>query len=160
MNKNRLVWEKPWKYKEGIIISLTLLMLGFALEYSSNGSGVVHLINYPNNLYFGGGFILLIIAISVFGKQWAIKQWLENIPAAICSIGLLLLVSLLMGITLQFDDNAPTLIKKLGLSHVVSSWPYLFANLFLLLTLGMVILKNQTSLIGWDLEKKAITLFT
>ncbi len=142
MNKNRLVWEKPWKYKEGIIISLTLLMLGFALEYSSNGSGVVHLINYPNNLYFGGGFILLIIAISVFGKQWAIKQWLENIPAAICSIGLLLLVSLLMGITLQFDDNAPTLIKKLGLSHVVSSWPYLFANMFLLLSLGMVIIKT------------------
>lgn len=142
MKIQKSIWQKPWQYKEGIIISLALLMLGFALEYSSGGSGVMHLIGFPNNLYFGGGLIVFIVLLSAFGKNLAIKQWLESIPAAICSIALLLFVSLLMGLTLQYDDGSPELIKKLGLSHVITSWPYLFSNLFLLLSLGMVTLKN------------------
>ncbi len=142
MNTNKLIWQKPWQYKEGLIISLTLLILGFAMEYSSGGSGVIHLIEYPNNLYFGGALIAFIILLSAFGKQLAIVQWLESIPAAISSIALLLFVSLLMGLTLQYDNGAPELIKKLGLSHVITSWPYLLSNLFLLLSLGMVTLKN------------------
>ena len=142
MNTNKLIWQKPWQYKEGLIISLTLLILGFAMEYSSGGSGVIHLIEYPNNLYFGGALIAFIVLLSAFGKQLAIKQWLESIPAAISSIALLLFVSLLMGLTLQYDNGAPELIKKLGLSHVITSWPYLLSNLFLLLSLGMVTLKN------------------
>jgi len=142
MNQDKPIWQEPWKYKEGIVISFTLLILGFALEYSNGGRGVLHFIVYPNNLFFGVAIIFLIVLLSVIGKQWALKQWLESIPAAISSISLLLLVSLLMGLTLQNDNNAPELIKKLGLSHVLNSWPYLFANLFLLLSLGMATLKN------------------
>ena len=142
MKTNKPIWQKPWQYKEGIVISLTLLVLGFALEYSSGGRGVTHLIEYPQNLYFGIGLIVITALLSVFGKQSAIKQWLESISAAICSITLLLFVSLLMGLTLQYDSTAPDLIQKLGLSHVITSWPYLFANLLLLLSLGMVTLKN------------------
>lgn len=142
MNTPKPIWQKPWKYKEGIIISLTFLILGTALEYASGGSGITKLIVYPNNLYFGGGLIIFILLLSFFGKQSAIKQWLESIPAAICSISLLLFISLLMGLTLQYDNGAPELIRKLGLSHVLTSWPYLLANLFILLSLGMATIKN------------------
>ena len=146
MKTTKPVWQKPWKYFEGLLISLTLLILGFAIEYSSNGSGILHLIAYPNNLYVGGTLIVLIVLLSFLGKQWAIKQWLESIPAAICSISLLLFVSLLMGLTLQYDNSAPEIIRRLGLSHVLNSWPYLFSNLFLLFSLGMVTLKNLRTL--------------
>lgn len=142
MNTPKPIWQNPWKYKEGIIISLTLLILGTALEYASGGSGITKLVVYPNNLYLGGGLIIFIVLFSFLGKQSAIKQWLESIPAAICSISLLLFVSLLMGLTLQYDNDAPELIRKLGLSHVLTSWPYLFANLFILLSLGMATIKN------------------
>ncbi|MFK5854598.1 MAG: cytochrome c biogenesis protein ResB [Bacteroidota bacterium] len=142
MNTPKPIWQKPWKYKEGILISLTLLILGTALEYASGGSGILKLIVYPNNLYLGAGLIIFIVFLSFFGKQYAVKQWLESIPAAICSISLLLFVSLLMGLTLQYDNGAPELIRKLGLSHVLTSWPYLFANLFILLSLGMATIKN------------------
>jgi hypothetical protein len=142
MKTHKPIWQKPWQYKESIIISLALLILGFALEYSSGGRGVTHLIEYPYNIYLGIGLIVFIVLLSFFGKRSAIAQWLESIPAAICSIALLLFVSLLMGLTLQYDSSAPDLIQKLGLSHVITSWPYLFANLLLLLSLGMVILKN------------------
>lgn len=150
MNTPKPIWQKPWKYKEGILISLTLLILGTALEYASGGSGITKLIVYPNNLYLGICLIIFIVLLSFFGKQSAIKQWLESIPAAICSISLLLFVSLLMGLTLQYDNDAPELIRKLGLSHVLTSWPYLFANLFILLSLGMATIKN---LITFELRK-------
>lgn len=142
MNKKRVIWEKPWGYQEGILISISLLLLGFILEVATGGRGVLQLLQYPNNIYIGIGVIICIVILSFFRKKIAIVQWLESIPAAISSIGLLLFVSLLMGLTMQYDNNAPDLIRKLGLTHVVSSWPYLFANLFLLISLGLTSLKN------------------
>lgn len=136
------IWEKPWKYKEGFIISLTLLILGFALEYASGGIGVAHLVEYPINLYFAGGLFLVVVIFSAFGQKLAFVEWLQSIPAAICSIGLLLLVTLFMGFTLQYDDSASELIRRLGFSHMGQSWTYLFANLFLLLSLGMTTAKS------------------
>ncbi|NQU32462.1 MAG: cytochrome c biogenesis protein ResB [Bacteroidetes bacterium] len=145
MIKNRNIWERPWEYKEGILISITILILGFMLEFVTDGRGVLQLLEYPNNLYFGLGIILFLILISITGRKWAVIEWLRSIPAAICSIGLLLFVSLLLGLTMQYDNSAPEIIRKLGLSHVVSSWPYLLANLFLLLALGLTTIKNLVS---------------
>ena len=145
MTKKQNIWQQPWKYKEGILISISILILGFTLEYSTGGKGVLKLLEYPNNIYFGIGLIILLLLISTIGKKHAIVDWLGSIPAAICSIGLLLFVSLLMGLTMQYDNSAPPIIQKLGLSHVVSSWPYLLANVFLLLSLGATTIKNVLS---------------
>lgn len=145
MNKNRQIWDRPWKYKEGVLVSIAILLLGFILEFSTGGKGVIQLLQYPNNIFFGIGIIILLFALSFFRKKSAIVEWLGSVPAAICSIGLLLFVSLLMGLTLQYDNTAPEIIKKLGLSHVVSSWPYLLSNLFLLLSLGLTTIKNIVS---------------
>jgi hypothetical protein len=112
------------------------------MEYAGGGVGTAMLIEYPFNLYFGGGIIFMLIVLSLIGRKWALVEWLESVPAAICSIALLLTVTMLMGFTLQYDNNSPELIRKLGLSHIVTSWPYLFANLFLLMSLGLVTIKN------------------
>ena len=145
MKSQKPIWERPWKYKEGIIVSISLLLLGFAMEYASGGLGTAMLVEYPFNLYFGGGIVVILLILSIIGKKWALVEWLESIPAAICSIALLLIVTMFMGFTLQYDDSSSELVRKLGLSHVVTSWPYLFANLFLLLSLGLVTIKNIKS---------------
>jgi len=142
MKKETVIWERPWKYKESILISVTLMVTGFAMEFVSGGGGIAHLVQFPSNIYFGVGIIVLLAVLSFFGKKLAFVEWLESVPAAISSIALLLFVTLLMGFTMQYDENAPELIRKLGLSHIVTSWPYLLANLFLLLSLGLVTIKN------------------
>ena len=142
MNTNRPTWTKPWSYKEGILISLSLLVLGFGLEYLSNGIGTDNLLIYPNNLYMGIIIVTLILFLAIIGKSWTITEWLQSTAAAICSIGLLLLVSLLMGLTLQYDDGAGETIRRLGLSHILTSWQYLLANLLLLLSLGLTTIKS------------------
>lgn len=145
MAKNRNIWEHPWNYKEGILISITILVLGFVLEYSTEGQGVLKILKYPYNIIFGISLIIFLVLASVLGRRLTVIQWLESIPAAISSISLLLFVSLFMGITMQSDQGAPEIIKRLGLSHIVSSWPYLFSNLFLLITLGLITIKNLRS---------------
>ncbi len=145
MNKNRITWEHPWAYKEGILISISLLLMGFILEVATGGKGVLQMLNYPNNIYMGVGLIIFIILISFLRKKMALVAWLETIPAAISSIGLLLFVSLLLGLTMQYDQNAPHIVKVLGLNHVITSWPYLLANLFLLISLGLTTVKNVVS---------------
>lgn len=142
MNNNRKIWDHPWKYKEGLIVSLSLLLLGFLLEFISGGRGVTHIVAYPANLYFGFGLLISIVIISTTSSKSPLTLWLQSIPAALSSIGLLLFISLLMGLTLQHDNAAPEFIRKLGLSHVLTSWPYLLANLFILLSLGLTTVKN------------------
>lgn len=115
------------------------------MEYFGGGQGISHLVAYPFNLYLGAGIMLILIFLSFFGRGWALVEWLESVPAAISSIVLLLVVTMLMGFILQHDDSSSGLIRKLGLSHMVTSWSYLFANLFLLLSLGLVTIKNIKS---------------
>lgn len=142
MTVKKQIWTSPWGYKEGLIISLALLFTGFMIEYFSNGVGINTLINYPNNWIFGVAVVLQILVLGYLGKKLQLTIWLQSVPAAICSIGLLLFVTLLMGLTIQNDNQVPQILKLLGLSHVLTSWIYLFASLFLILSLGLTILKN------------------
>ncbi len=142
METNRKIWERPWGYKEGFVVAVTILLLGFILEYSTNGAGVENLLSYPNNVYIATALVSVLTLSFIFKRNSAVIEWLSGVPAAISSVGVLLLVSLLMGLTLQYDRNAPDIIRKLGLSHVITSWPYLLANLFILTSLGYTTIKN------------------
>ena len=112
------------------------------MEYMSDGTGITSLLVYPNNLYFGLFLIFSIIVIGTISRKATLTIWLQSVPAAICSIGLLLFVTLLMGLTVQNDSAVPETIRKLGLSHILSSWIYLFSSLFLIVSLGLTIVKN------------------
>jgi ResB-like family protein len=145
MGSKRKIWEYPWSYREGLLVSITILLLGFILEYTTNGAGIEHLLVYPNNIYGAIGVVIILPLTYLLKRNTAIIQWLSSVPAAISSVSLLLLISLLMGLTLQYDQNAPEIIRKLGLSHVITSWPYMLANLFILTSLGLTTIKNLVS---------------
>lgn len=142
---NRYLWQYPWKYKEGFVIIISLFFIGLLLEYSTNGAGTEAILIFPGNIILAATIIIIITTLSVFRKKLALAQWLESIPAALCSIGFMLLVSLIMGLTLQQSHNSPEIISKLRFNNVTTSWQYLFANMFLLISLGMVIIKNIKS---------------
>ncbi len=142
MPEKREIWTRPWGYKEGALIAIALLLVGFIIEYIMGGIGTDHLIQYPNNLILGLIIIVSILVLGLFGKKLQITIWLQSVPAAICAITLLIFVTLLMGVTPQNDALVPLRIKLLGLSHVLSSWIYLQASLFLILSLGLTIVKN------------------
>lgn len=134
--RNKPIWVKPWGYAEGWLIVVGLLITGLALQLSTGGIDR-SILAWPANLVVGIIFTVTIVFSWVFLKKKTAVMWLASIPAAITSIAMVTFLVLLMGFTLQEDAQNPVWIQKLGLSNMVSSWPFLFGMLFFLTALGM-----------------------
>ncbi len=139
-NKKKL-WTQPWSYKESFIIAFALLALGFVVEYASGGQGV-SAPSWPKNLYLLLAIINLNVIAHFLYKDHPIIRWFGRVPAAISAITIFTVLILMMGFTLQEDQTASELVRRLGLSHVTRSWPYLMVVLYFLLTLGFVTLRK------------------
>ncbi len=137
------IWHYPWRYREGFLIALALLIIGMALEYFTDGGGIKPL-EWPANIIVGIVFINILVIINAFLNKNKFVKWLSSIPAAICSIALFVFLTLLMGFTIQDDQNVSTLVRKLGISHITHSYMFVFSQLFFLLSLGLVTLRRLT----------------
>ncbi len=142
MNKvKRKTWEHPWSYKESFVIAFAVMLLGFLIEFISGGSGV-SAPSWPNNLYLLLGILNFNVIAYVLYKDHPIVKWMGRVPAAVSAISIFTVLILMMGFTLQEDAAASDLVRRLGLSHVTRSWPYLLVVLYFLLTLGFVTLRK------------------
>lgn len=134
---NRL-WQKNWSYQEGFLIVFGLFLAGLAIEWANDLNSLPKFI-YPQNLFFGIGYcVLLIIAYALFGKSTGIK-FLKSVPAAISAISFFGINALIMGLFLQ-NPNADGWQARSGFSNVTSSWYYFFSSLYLLNALGILII--------------------
>ncbi|OGU61139.1 MAG: hypothetical protein A2X64_07355, partial [Ignavibacteria bacterium GWF2_33_9] len=137
------LWDFPWKYRESFIISFSILIVGFLLEYYSENSRL-NLPVFPNNL------ILLLVLISFITTTQKLVnhpfvKWLSSVYAAISVICVFTLLILTMGMIKQTETNeAISFMSKLGLSHIIQSYPYFLLTLFLLIILGFTIVKRLT----------------
>jgi len=134
-------WLFPWGYPQTIAITGMLIFIGFLLEMMAGSKGAT-MPSWPINLYLLVGFMGLLVALSIFSKKNSVIAWLSNIPSAICFIAALGLLSLIAGIIPQDLEVGSDFIRKLGLNHIVSSWPFAFAILLLLTNLGIATLRK------------------
>jgi hypothetical protein len=113
--------------------------VGFALQPIK---GNFPLLAWPLNGYVLAGFVTLLIAGRVTLPQTVFWKWLTGIPLALCSLGALLVLSLLAGIMPQdAAANVAPWAKQLGLHQVFSSWPFVLTMAVLLINLGLTALK-------------------
>ena len=145
-NKNkRKTWTQPWSYREGTIITLAILALGFALQASSDGARF-SLAGFPWNLISGMIFLgLLIITYRIF-KRTPIIKWLGGVQSALPAIFGFTFLVLLMGFVKQDIEPQSAVSRTFGLTHIVHTWPFILINLYLLVLLGIVTLKRLTPL--------------
>ncbi|MFO8128697.1 MAG: cytochrome c biogenesis protein ResB [Bacteroidales bacterium] len=133
------MWKYPWGYREGFIITLSVMVAGFAMQLVK-GSGV-HLPGWPVNGIILVVFILYLILVHRYVKHPLIR-WLSSSGAAIASISVFTLLVLLMGFIPQKDPQANDFLKMTGLDHITRSWAYLLTSLFLLIVLGFTIMRR------------------
>ena len=60
-NNKKIIWQYPWGYAESFIIVITLLILGFAINYI--GKSTVSTIQWPANIFLGIAIIILLLLI-------------------------------------------------------------------------------------------------
>jgi hypothetical protein len=146
--ETKALWEFPWKYKESFLIATGLLLVGFLIEYATGGKGI-RTVSWPINIFILLVFINIIVVTHLTFKDKPFIKWIRSVPTAVSAITMFTVLILLMGFTTQEDQTASEFIRKLGLSHVTSSWPYLMIQLYFLTTLGFVVMKRI-----WPLNRK------
>lgn len=135
------LFQFPWNFRESFIISFIILIVGFAAEFFFGGHKI-SLPVYPYNFIILLCLISAIVFLQLFIKHPVIR-WLSSSPAAVAVIVVFTMLILSMGFVKQTDMPGHSgIIAKLGLSHVIHSFPYLFLTLFLLIILGFTIVRR------------------
>lgn len=145
-DKNKKFWQQPWGYGESFLIALSLVIIGFEFNFII-GKGVSSL-TLPTNIYVGVFVVVLLLAIHFLFKKNRFYEWLTGTPATISAITLYTFLVLLMGFIPQGSSSASGFIQKIGLTDIVSSYAFLLAQMYFLLTLGLVSLKRSFPLKG------------
>ncbi len=135
--------KKTNNYQQGFLIALFIAITGMLFEWLALGKGAA-LPSWPMNLFIGLSFAFILIFIHIFYGDLKTVRWLSRVPASISSIALFTLLTLIMGLTIQNSPDASGFMKYSGLSHVRNSYVFLLSGMFLLTTLGLVIIRRIT----------------
>jgi hypothetical protein len=140
----RKTWTLPWSYREGTIVTTAILLLGFVMQAASGGV-VLRSTGFPWNLIAGLVFLALLIVAFVLWQKNPVMKWLGGVKAALPGILGFTFLILLMGFVKQDVSPQSGLSKLFGLTHIVHTWPFILINLYLMILLGIVIMKRLTA---------------
>lgn len=142
-DNQKKIGQQPWSYKEGTLVTVSILLLGFGIQMASGGT-VLLMAGFPWNLISGLLFLCLLICSFIFFKNHAIIKGLGSVKAALPAILGFTFLVLLMGFVKQDVQPANQLTQLLGLNHLVKTWPFILINFYLLILLGIVTMKRLT----------------
>ncbi|MFY9152344.1 MAG: cytochrome c biogenesis protein ResB [Prolixibacteraceae bacterium] len=143
-NQNsRNTWKHPWSYREGTIITVSVILLGFAFQAFSGGI-LLRPAGFPWNLISGLVFVGVLVLFYILLKQHAVVKWLGSVKAALPAILGFTFLVVLMGFVKQDVAPQSTVSRMFGLTHLVKTWPFILINIYLMILLGIVTLKRLT----------------
>lgn len=146
-NSSRNIWEQPWGYTEGFILTAGILLTGFFLQLAV-GNIEIPLFAAPVNYITGALFITGIILLHLLSGKSRVTRWLSGIYAAIPAVSALLLLCIILGLLPQLpkeiagNELPPGIFKPLGWYQMTTSWPFILLCFYLLMILGLAILKR------------------
>ena len=141
--ESRKTGANRWSYREGTMVTAAILLLGFALQAASGGT-VLRIAGFPWNLLAGLVFVGLLILVFVLWPKHSIVKGLGSVKAALPAILGFTFLVLLMGFVKQDVEPKNAVVKLLGLTHLVKTWPFMLINLYLMILLGIITLKRLT----------------
>lgn len=134
---DRPLWQFPWAYRESFIFVIGLTVTGYLLQFIL---GNIRALSFPGNLIVLIACVTVICLLFFTGKNAGIVRWLRSVPLSVAAISALLLQGIIMGIVPQSTSVHSNPHDILGLTNVMSSWPFILTILLLLFNLGVVIL--------------------
>jgi hypothetical protein len=137
----RNIWEHPWSYSKGTIITFSIILIGFCLQ-AIGGSLLHQPVHFPWNMILGILFVVILVILYRQFKNHSIFKWLGSVKAALPAIFGFTFLVLLMGFVKQDVEPKNELSRILGLTHLVKTWPFIFINLYLMVLLGVVTMKR------------------
>lgn len=136
----RAMWSGVWGYKESILVLACLFVMGVCLSYVTELK--ISSISWPYNLISGLFMISFVVLFRLLAGVSVCFKWLSSVANAIVAISAYLVLVLLLGLISQDVNYNETLIFRTGFSHLLSSHQFLFIQLYLLVSLAMVIARR------------------
>lgn len=138
------MWKQPWSLKEGFFIGLGLIAVGAALQLAT-GPVAWQIFAWPVNLVMLGLIVALLAAAYVCHDKVYAVRYLMSWRSAVAALAYAVPLTIIMGVTRQVPGNAePT--DALGLSRMLSFWPFVLVYLWVALTVGLVGIRQWTHL--------------
>lgn len=141
--KKRL-WQYPWRYAEGFLIALGIIIAGTGIEAFTEGG--ITMPGWPVNVIIGVVFINILTLLYITLHKHPIVRWFATAPAAITSVALVTFLTLIMGFVPQNPGRVQEFVSMLGLSHIAKSWTFALAQVYFLTVLGLASLKRTSPL--------------
>ena len=147
------MWQKPWGYKEGFVISGGLFLVG-TLWQIVRGKCTLGWLAYPVNLYAGVLYIVLLIGcyVGLRNRSYAVR-WMSSYPAAVASMVSVVGLTVVMGLIRQSTVHVPLIgIERwLGFSQMLSACSFLLLFFWFVTVLGLVIVRRIYSFAWRDI---------
>lgn len=122
------MWNKPWKYREGIAISVGLLITGALLQVSI-GPVEWLVFMWPANII---ALVILIVALGLFyalrPKVYLFK-FMTQVEAAVPALAAASVLTIIMGLSRQVPEGRPA-VDPIGLTRMLSFWPFVLIYLW------------------------------
>ncbi|MGP1472894.1 MAG: cytochrome c biogenesis protein ResB [Prevotella intermedia] len=122
------MWNKPWKYREGIAISVGLLITGALLQVSIGPVEWLVFI-WPANII---ALAILIVALGLFyalrSKVYLFK-FMTQVEAAVPALAAASVLTIIMGLSRQVPEGRPA-VDPIGLTRMLSFWPFVLIYLW------------------------------
>lgn len=122
------MFQKPWTYREGIIIGVGLAIVGFLLQLSV-GTINWSLFAFPLNIIALAAVLTAVVALVFFGNRYYAVKYLTSGKAAVISLVYVSIATVVMG----FGND------------LLSSWVFVLAYLWMTLIVGGVALRQLMS---------------
>ena len=126
--------NKPWKMKEGFAIGIGLIAVGVVLQLAV-GPVAWGAFAWPINGVIMAAFLAVIALIYILRKRVYVFKFLGTNHVAIPAMGLAVVLTIVMGLTIQSPDGR-------WFSNMLSFWPFVLVYMLIALILGQVIINR------------------
>ena len=140
------MWNKNWKYGEGFVFGTILMLIGEILQLIIGGL-TWSSVHYPINIILFFSVLVVVIATYSLRNKFHFCKWMGTVNAAVPCLFFVILLTVVMGLTRQ----VPTLSEPsepIGITKMLSFWPFVLVYLWMTIIVGVVTLKQLSSIIS------------
>lgn len=148
MNKTPM-WTQPWTFREGLFIGLGLVVTGLLLQLTTGGVRWV-LFAFPVNAVALIVYLCFLVLLFLLRQKSYPIRFLLTAKAAASAFFYVVVLTILMGVTRQTTGDVPH-VDPLGLTQMLSSWPFVLAYLWLTTIVGLAALQQVATFKGGKL---------
>lgn len=137
------MWQKPWRWGEGVCVCVGLMLTGMVLQLTIGGVDWQQL-GSPVNVIVALAYVIAICLSYALRKKIYFVRWTTSRYAAVSCLVAVVLLTFLMGVIRQttgpIDGHNP--IDILGLSRMLSFWPFVLVYIWMTTILGLVTVRQ------------------